>query len=123
MAEKERISQKKQELSEIRKIKNAEDREAKLAEFNRLDQSAESLAGLPNPVLYPINVIGNEDDDDSSPTGIPQFKLVIRVDVQGKFGKEKSVMAFQNSFGNLRARLCGHMLTKSFAAVDNGTWK
>jgi hypothetical protein len=44
---------------------------------------------------------GNDDEDDC--TGIPDLPLTMRVDIQGKFGKEKSVMAFQTSFGSLPA--------------------
>jgi hypothetical protein len=50
---------------------------------------------------------GNDEedcDDESQCTGIPNFPLIMRVDIQGKFGKEKSVLAFQSKFGGLPAR-------------------
>lgn len=37
-------------------------------------------------------------------TGIPNFPLIMRVDIQGKFGKEKSLLTFQGKFGNLPQR-------------------
>ncbi len=51
----------------------------------------------------------DEDADDDTEdgmvcTGIPHFPLIMRVDIQGKFGKEKSVMAFHSKFGSLPAR-------------------
>jgi hypothetical protein len=44
-----------------------------------------------------------EDEDEDSCTGIPDLPLMMRVDIQGKFGREKSVLAFQTSFGSLPA--------------------
>lgn len=115
VAEKERHAKRKEELAAIRKIKDPAEREASLAEFNRVGQAAggEHSSVLPNPVLYPVGdhaagADGGESDDDSGDTvdatGIPLFELLMRVDIQGKFGKEKSVLAFQNNFGNLPAR-------------------
>jgi hypothetical protein len=45
----------------------------------------------------------NDWDEDEECTGIPDLPLMMRVDIQGKFGREKSVMAFQTSFGSLPA--------------------
>ena len=44
------------------------------------------------------------EESDTLCTGIPHFPLIMRVDLQGKFGKEKSVMAFRSKFGSLPAR-------------------
>jgi hypothetical protein len=51
------------------------------------------------------NLCGDDDDDDDAQidTGIPEFPLVMRVDIQGKFGKEKTLHAFQAKFGSLPA--------------------
>lgn len=67
------------------------------ADPDEIDPS-ERVANLPDPVLYPI--VGGSDEG----TGIPAFDLVMRVDIQGKFQKEKSVMAFQNNFGDMPPR-------------------
>lgn len=45
-----------------------------------------------------------DDTEDGICTGIPHFPLIMRVDIQGKFGKEKSVMAFHSKFGSLPVR-------------------
>lgn len=37
-------------------------------------------------------------------TGIPQFKLIMRVDIQGKFNRDGKLMAFQANFGGLPQR-------------------
>jgi hypothetical protein len=60
-----------------------------------------TVSDLPNPVLYPVK---KRESYDSATTGLPDFDLIMRVDIQGKFGKEMSVMAFQNNFGSLPPR-------------------
>ena len=59
------------------------------------------FAHLPNPSMYPLELEGLEEGPDNVKTGMPMFPIVMRVDLQGKFGKEKSVTAFQNVFGSL----------------------
>ena len=95
----------------IKKNKDKKDVEVMAEEFRRkyntgpedLDTS-DRVANLPNPVLYPLVDDDGDEDGGSSRTGLPQFDLIMRVDIQGKFQKEKSVMAFQNNFGNLPPR-------------------
>jgi len=95
-----RIANMKAEAAAIMKGKSKnKDLEATFAEFSRKydcnpDQIdlVERKAALPDPVLYPL---------DDYFTGIPRFDLVMRVDIQGKFQKEKSLASFQNSFGGL----------------------
>ncbi len=89
--EKARLMERKEEAASIRKIKDPAEKEARQAEFDR-GGIGEGSSQLPNPVLYPTDQTGDN-------TGIPLFDLVMRVDIQGKFGKEKSIMAFHNSFG------------------------
>lgn len=54
--------------------------------------------------------LGSQEEGQEMPmllvarrTGLPNFKLIMHVDLQGRFGKEKSVTAFQNVFGTLPA--------------------
>jgi hypothetical protein len=49
-------------------------------------------------------------------TGIPELPLILLVDIQGKFGKERSIMAFQQTFGNLPARAMYEMTEMMYRA-------
>ena len=106
--EKSRIASMLSDAAAIKKNKDKKDVEVMAEEFRRkyntgpedLDTS-DRVATLPNPVLYPLV---DSDEDSGSRTGLPQFDLIMCVDIQGKFQKEKSVMAFQNNFGNLPPR-------------------
>jgi hypothetical protein len=109
-AEKERIAKRKKELASIQNIKDPEMRQLRM---QQLDEDPEGhVSNLPDPVLYSLpsgrNADANDEGEDGpgqeGRTGIPHFKLIMRVDIQGKFGKEKSVTAFQNSFGTLPHR-------------------
>ena len=100
-SEKQRIAARKKEAAAIEKMRDGEEKEVKKAEFERNTNMKEGSSVLPDPVLYPIG----DGMVQKKITGIPQFELVMRVDIQGKFGKEKNVMAFQNSFGGLPERV------------------
>jgi hypothetical protein len=143
------VSSRKDELTKAQRIKDPAEKEARIAELER-ESEYESVANLPDPVLYPIDSAtrasdivnpassckrarakkkddlsgilydeyadddhggdgegddnSNGDGEDAICTGIPHFPLIMRVDIQGKFGKEKSVMAFHSKFGSLPAR-------------------
>lgn len=127
-AEKQRLVERREEAAAIRKMKDSPEKEARQAEFDRLGHAGEQASVLPNPVLYPI-----ADDDDSdlncdaettTRTGIPNFGLIMRVDLQDKFGKEKSVMALQNTFGKLpesvMLEITEMMFKSSSSSCDRG---
>ena len=129
--EKQRIMTAKLDDEAARKIKNPELRFMRMQELEEQRMGmggANRISDLPNPVLYPcgkeefdndpVNHGCNEEGEEEEElrTGLPKFGLVMRVDIQGKFGKEKTVTAFQNSFGSMPASamlLVTQMLFKS----------
>lgn len=79
--EKRRIEERRAEEKAIHKIKDQNEREARMAEYEHkygasIDNQSERFANLPDPVLYPL---GERE------TGIPIFDLVMRVDIQVRF--------------------------------------
>ena len=75
--EKKRMREIKAELAAIHRIRKAEEREARLEEFNRNHNDVEQRSSvLPDPVLYPLSNVS------AAQTGIPQFQLLMRVDIQ-----------------------------------------
>lgn len=109
----ERIAELEKEKAAAENMKDRDARTLRLLEMQGENAGSGLVSDLPDPVMYPIvlqegDECEEEEEQSSSPdyirTGIPDFRLVMRVDIQGKFGKEKSVTAFQNSFGMLPQR-------------------
>lgn len=103
MEEKTRLAEFKKDLASAKNIKDPELRAQRLRDIQDEQQLRGAVSDLPNPVLYPLRS-DDEEDNNESRTGIPNFSLIMHVDIQGKFGKEKTVTAFQNVFGTLPPR-------------------
>lgn len=129
-AEKKRIRERNAELASIHRIKKQEEKEARLEEFQRNNAEGERHSFLDDPVLYPLSNRSSSKETGipkfqlimrvdiqvfyndvtcclsilRAAAGLVEHWILIEVSTQGKFGKEKSVMAFQNTFGSLPER-------------------